>query len=191
MSRSLKVGAFTMPELLIACGIGSLIMACLVVGAMTLQRGYSAAEHQLRSQVDQMRIVDYITRDLRRASTVTTTNGNRKLVLTLADMGSRDPATAELLAPAPSGDGIRYGAGPVTVSYYVEGDTFIRQHGSEKQVIATKRIEQFLASITAFPLVSFELSFMPIFSRGSTQAAQEAARVSTAVWVRNATGLLR
>jgi Tfp pilus assembly protein PilW len=186
-----QIAGFTMPELLIASGIGSLIIGCLVVGAMTLQRGYSAAEHQLRSQVDQMRIVDYITRDLRRASTATTTNSNRKLIVTLADMSSRDPVSRELLAPAPSGGGIRYGAAPVTVSYYVEGDTFIRQQGDEKQVIATKRIEQFLASIAAFPLVSFELTFTPIFSSGSAQAAQDAARVSTAVWVRNATGLLR
>ena len=46
---------------------------------------------------DQMRVDDYITRDLRRATGATTENAGRKLVLTLPDQ--RDPATNTLRVP--------------------------------------------------------------------------------------------
>jgi type II secretory pathway component PulJ len=138
-----------MTELMVASAVGSVIMACLAVGAVTLQRGYSAAEHQTRSQLDQMRIVDYISRDLRRAVAVRVENSGpsigTKLVIDVPDLSGRDSASGDLLEPALVNGDVRYGSAATTVAYYVEGIAFIRQEASAKTVIANKRIEEFKA----------------------------------------------
>ena len=180
--------AFTFPEVLIAAAIGTTLTACLIVGAITLQRGYSAAEHQVRSQTDQMRIIDYITRDVRRATRVEAQNTNRKLVLDLPELveeaESGSPTRKVLRRPTIRPDGfLQYGTSPATVSYYVEGDTFIRQENTTKLVIATGRVEQFEALIE-MPVVKVKLTFTPKSFRLASDATRT-VELATSIFVRN------
>ncbi|HEX8310806.1 MAG TPA: hypothetical protein VF614_05770 [Chthoniobacteraceae bacterium] len=186
--------AFTVPEVLVASAIGSAMAACLLVGAITLQRGYSAAEHQVRSQTDQMRIIDYITRDVRRATKVETQNTNRKLVLTLPELVedvvpgvSGAPARKVLRQPTILPNGIvQYGNSPATVSYFVEGDTFIRQENTTKLAIATGRVEKFEA-LLELPMVKVNLTFTPKSFRFASDATRP-VELATSIFVRNPMG---
>jgi len=189
MKRATLNAGFTLPELLIAASIGSAMLGGLLGASIALQRGFSAAEYQLGCQLDQMRVIDYITRDLRRATAVSGANQNRKLLLTLPN--TRDPASSSLLVPAVLGGRVQYGAQPISVAYYVEGDAFIREENSVQQVIATRRIENFLIAAMALPKVTFQLSFTPHFSRNAGASSRAAMQISTTVWVRNASGSLQ
>src|SRR5512140_1385223 len=83
-SRLARLGV-TLVETLVATAASTAMLAGLMTAAVALQRGFSAVDHQVTSQEDQMRVIDYITRDLQRASTTQVTNSGRMLTLTVPD----------------------------------------------------------------------------------------------------------
>jgi hypothetical protein len=78
---------------------------------------------------------------------------------------------------------LQYGTSPATVSYYVEGDTFIRQENTTKLVIATGRVEQFEALIE-MPVVKVKLTFTPKSFRLASDATRT-VELATSIFVRN------
>jgi hypothetical protein len=133
-----------------------------------------------------MRVIDYITRDLRRATAVSTGNQNRKLLLTLPDQW--DSATTATRVPKVLTGTVRYNTASIPVAYYVEGDAFIREENGVRTTVATRRIENFFVQANNLPEVQFELAFTPRFSRTAGEEQRTAARISTTVRVRNTAG---
>ena len=185
MNRRARTAAFTLAELMVSLGVTSVIMAGLVTGTIALQKGFASADYSIRCQLDEMRVVDYITRDLRRATGATTENAGRKLVLTLPDQ--RDPVTNTLRVPVVTDGAVCYGGAPVTVAYYIEGDRFIREEGGVRTAIASKRLESFFVSLDAAQTVTFQLAFTPTYS-ASSGYGEAAATIVTSVSLSNAAG---
>jgi hypothetical protein len=189
MRRRRALAAFTLAETMVAAAVGSVVMAGLAVGSIGLQRGFAAAEYQVACQEDQLRVFDFIARDLRRAATATISDQNRKLTLTLpgykALPGSTGPA-----APTIVGATVKYAEAPLTVSYYISGTDFIRREGTVDTVLST-RLEHFFAYDTNRPQIELRLNFMP---RGATTASvsgKAVTQVSTIVCLRNPEGMLQ
>jgi type II secretory pathway component PulJ len=195
--------AFTLMELMIAGGVGTCILAGLMTGAMALQRGYSAAHYQLQCQEDQLRVIDFITQDLRRATSVTISNQNRRLILTLPDQ--LDKATSLLRTPVIEKGVVRYVApstagtpppAPATVAYYISGTAFVRQVDGKERVISTNPtgLEGFFVyndtPDVSPPLVRFTISFVPTFSRRGGVDRGAANRCSAVVRLRNKANVL-
>jgi prepilin-type N-terminal cleavage/methylation domain-containing protein len=65
---------FTLPEVMIASGISSLILGAALVTSIALQKSFSAVDNYFATQIQQMRIVDYLSRDVRRSYIVTSTS---------------------------------------------------------------------------------------------------------------------
>lgn len=66
-SRFLAEGGFTLTELMVASGVSALILMALVLGSIALQRSFAATDQYGTAQDSQLRVMDYLTRDLRRA----------------------------------------------------------------------------------------------------------------------------
>jgi Tfp pilus assembly protein PilW len=194
MNRRLSSAGFTITELLVACTLSSLLLAGLVEGALALQRGYSAAQHQILCQEDEMRVIDYITRDLRRAGSVTISNQNRMLTLTLPDQV--DLAASTLRMPSIVNGVVQYGNTPATVSYYVSGTAFVRKENGVETSLSTNRfgLEDFSVvndtpgSVPA--LIRFTVSFVQNFSRTGGGDPHAATRCSAVVRLRNKANVL-
>jgi Tfp pilus assembly protein PilW len=178
MKKRPQTAAFTLSELMMTAGIGSAIMLSLLTGTVTLQKGYAAAEYSIRCQLDQMRVIDYITRDVRRATSVTTENTGRKLVLTLPDQQA--PNSLSLRVPVVSNGSVVYGGTAITVAYYIEGDVFLREEGGVRTAIANKRLENFTAALDGTQMLTFQLAFTPRFS-STSRYSQAAATIVTTV----------
>ncbi len=189
MKRRHGRGAFTLAELIVASAVSTCIMAGLMAGAMALQRGYSAAQYQLECQEDEARVMDSIVRDLRRATSVTISNQNRLLALTLPDQV--DSVTSTLRLPAIVNGAIQYGTVPVAVSYYVSGTAFMRNENGVETVISTNPagLENFFIYNDTPganpPLLRFTLCFVPRFSRQGGVDPGAATRCSSVVRLRN------
>lgn len=63
----MKHTAFTLPELLISMGSSSIILAALLLSSTSLTKTFSATESFSRTQSAQIRVIDSIAIDLRRA----------------------------------------------------------------------------------------------------------------------------
>ena len=62
---------FTIAELLVAVAAGAVVLAAVTVASVTLQKSFSATDNFLGTQMQQIRIVDYLSRDVRRSYIVT------------------------------------------------------------------------------------------------------------------------
>src|SRR5690242_18058924 len=80
---------FTLAEMLVSVGCGTLILAAIIATGVSLQKSYSALDGYSTAEGDQLRVLDYIAMDCRRAISATvssvTVNGitENALVLTL------------------------------------------------------------------------------------------------------------
>jgi hypothetical protein len=71
-SRS-AIQATTFVELMVAIGVGTVILAAFTTASVALQKNFVAIEDYAKGQNDQMRISDYLSLDMRRAFSITIT----------------------------------------------------------------------------------------------------------------------
>jgi Tfp pilus assembly protein PilW len=184
LNRRRRTGGFTLVELAVWACIHSAVMSALVFGSIALQRSFSASQAYADEQNDQLRVIDYVTRDLRRASTVAVSNSGTKLTVTVPDQ--IDPNTLNLRTPVISANGIvSYGSTPVTIAYFIEGSSFIREENGVDTVISTT-IDDFQVSQNQASVVQFTLGFTPGYSLQKSADARQASHLSASVFLRNA-----
>ncbi len=89
---------FTLIEMLLALAIGSLMLAATIVASVSLQRSLSAVDNYFASHIQQIRIIDYLSRDVKRSYIVTTSTDLQTVTCTipnyLVDNGSNQPTRA-------------------------------------------------------------------------------------------------
>lgn len=118
--------AFTLAEVSVACSIAAIILLAITVGSTSLQRTFAGSDGGLKATADQMRILDYIARDVRQALTVTVSNSGQTLTLTTPDfIDSSGNPRLPTIKPGSSNYGLPQGvvdygssASPVTVTYF-------------------------------------------------------------------------
>jgi prepilin-type N-terminal cleavage/methylation domain-containing protein len=190
-----RLRAMTLPEILVATAILSLVTAALMVGITTLQRTFRASQHHAKSQIEQARLLDYVARDLRRALTVAvdTFDGSSRIKITIPDYydekGTPDDTSDDVpRQPKIVGRTIEYGDAPVNVSYYKQGSTIFRNYRG--------RITPIVTDVTDFNLtyvdegkqtVEIAVTFVPRyhFSGLNEKDARAATRATSTILLRN------
>ena len=89
---------FTLAEMLLAVSVGSLMMAAIIAASVCLQRSFTAVDNYFASHVQQVRIIDYLSRDVKRSYIVTTSTDRQSVTCIipnyLVDNGSNQPTRA-------------------------------------------------------------------------------------------------
>jgi type II secretory pathway pseudopilin PulG len=146
-----RAAAFTLLEILVAMGIFTLFMGGLLATWITVTSSAVNTTAYARRQNDQMRVLDYVKRDIHRATSVeiydgatlvtdATTFGN-ELRLTIpdyyADALEDDSAFGAKTTNQPNivAGVVAYGAG-FTVRYYSLGGAGVRNEGGAETAIA-------------------------------------------------------
>ena len=144
-----QFAAFTLPELLVGMGVFGVFSAALLVAWSALQANAVNAAAYAQRQNDQMRVMDYLKRDIRRALTVeiydggtqvTGTNAGTELRVTVpdyyADARQEDDAIGSSTPNAPTlaGTTVSYSA-TLTVRYYVSGGAIIREEAGATRTL--------------------------------------------------------
>jgi hypothetical protein len=70
--RSARTGGFTVGEMMICVGIASVLFAAIFSATVALNRSYAAANDYFSTHLQQIRIMDYLARDVKRSFSVTT-----------------------------------------------------------------------------------------------------------------------
>ena len=185
----------TIPEVMVATAILSLVMASLVVGVSTLQRTFLASRHHSKSQIEQARLLDYVARDLRRALDVSvdTFEGASRINIKIPDYydekGTPDDPSDDVPRQARIvGRNIEYGNAPVDVSYYKSGSTILRNYRGRVTPIVSD-VSDFNMQYTDAGNQSVQVSvtFIPRyhFSGLSEQDARASTRATMNILLRN------
>lgn len=111
----------TLVEMMMSVGCGAFILAAIVVAGVAMQRSYAAVEAYSTAEADQLRVLDYIALDARRAIAVCVSNG--VLTLTLPTYYSATDTTATANAPSVANVTVTAcdGSTVTPVTYYASG----------------------------------------------------------------------
>jgi type II secretory pathway pseudopilin PulG len=176
-----RYAAFTLAELMVAMSITGLLCGALITGSISLQKSFAASRHHVLAQAEQMRLMDYMNLDLRRALSVSTTTD--RLTLTIPDFydSSEQPRDPYIK------DGrVIYGPVPKTIVYYKEGGVIYRSEGASLLPLA-KNVSDFqLTFLDLGQSIQVSVTFIPRFQFST--ANRPNAREGTATF---ATTLLR
>jgi len=63
--------AFTLPELMVALAVGSVILAAMTAASISVQKSLNATNDFFSTSMQQIRIIDYLNRDVKRSYVVT------------------------------------------------------------------------------------------------------------------------
>jgi hypothetical protein len=116
--------AVTLLELMLSLAAGAIILASVLTAGVALQRSFAASESYSTTAGDQLRVLDYIAMDCRRALAASI-SGN---VLTLTLPVYYNSASSNVPNnPVLASGALSYGSGSVTVIYAQSGSNFTRQ----------------------------------------------------------------
>ena len=152
-----------------------------MVGAASIQRSFIASRHHVNAQAQQVRLIDYINLDLRRALSVTTAAG--RLVVKIPDFYDtsgepRDPQIVRGLAV--------YGSQHKTIEYFREGAAIYRKEGNEKKELATDVSDFQLSFQDLGQSIRVSVTFIPRFQlNGSKEGNREATATHCTTLLRN------
>lgn len=186
ISSKRKYLALTLAEMMISVGCGTLILAAILSAGISLQKSYAALEGYSSAEGDQLRVLDYIAMDCRRAASATvnsityTNNGvsvnESQLVLSVPPFYSS--STNLPTGPTISSGAASYGTDIITITYEQQGSNFTREvkvtdsTGTTTRSDVTTAIAKNVSSFDVSPSdlttkVSCSIMFFPNFLRNS------------------------
>jgi len=123
MKISLKqsCAGYTLVEMLMSVTCGSILLAAVITSGVALQRSFAAVEGYATAEGDQLRVLDYIAMECRRALTASISNN----ALTLTVPPYYD-SNGVVQSPTLTAGVLSYGSGSVTITYQQSGTDFIR-----------------------------------------------------------------
>jgi hypothetical protein len=202
--NSLKKLAFTLPEMMLAMATGSVVMGATFTSSGSLQKSFNAIDRYFGTHMQQVRIVDYLSRDVKRGLIVTTfaptdhpelqtvtitipnyiiQAGDPEAVINPALVGTPRTPT---MAYTPSGWQVNYGTSTSSVVYSISGLSILRTENGVVTTVASST-DRLVPDTTDVELANTEytkttISFQPIFTTGGSQASQDAGRAGTTVF---------
>ena len=72
LNPSLKKLAFTLPEMMLALATSGVVLGATLTSSGSLQKSFNAIDNYFGTHMQQVRIVDYLSRDVKRGLIVTT-----------------------------------------------------------------------------------------------------------------------
>jgi Tfp pilus assembly protein PilW len=132
--------AFTISEMMIAIALASLILGVTITSSIALQRSFNSVDNYMATHMQQIRIVDFLARDVRRGLSVTSSidkqtvdikipkyiiqAGDPEAILDPSKIGTPRPPTRAIA----SGElNINYGTSTNSVRYEVNGASILRK----------------------------------------------------------------
>jgi len=149
LGSSLKTRAFTLAEMLIAMGIAVAIIAVTLITSVGLQKSFYSIDNYFGTHMQQIRIVDYLARDVRRGLSVVSSADKHTVTVNLPryiiQAGDADATGSNIGTPrAPSlavvnrDYNVNYlptsTSSPSVVTYTISGSSILR---TEDNVITT------------------------------------------------------
>jgi len=183
---------FTLVEIMVSVGCGSLILAALMAASVGLQRSFAAVEGYSTAEGNQLRVLDYIAMDCRRALSASVASNT--LTLTVAGYYQ---ANGTAYAPAfnSTTNAVQYNGGATyTIQYSQSGSNFVRTvgptatwpTGNTATAIATNVSSFTVALQDLTSTVSCSITFSPSFTDSPGPGPIAGTTVHSNTFLRNA-----
>jgi type II secretory pathway component PulJ len=202
LKLSLKRFAFTLPEMTLALAASSVVLGATLTSSTSLQKSFNAVDNYFATHMQQIRIVDYLSRDVKRGLIVTTSADLQTVTITMPNyvIQAGDPEAVinpalvgtprtPTMAYTPSGWQVNYGNNTSTVVYSINGTAILRTENGTVTTIASST-DQLVPKTTDVELANTEytktsITFQPIFTSSGTAASRSGTTVFSTAYLRN------
>lgn len=194
--------AFTLVEMMIALSASGVLLGATLTSSTALQKSFNAIDTYFATHMQQIRIVDYLSRDVKRGLAVTTSSDLQTVTITIPNYLIRAGDPEAVANPAlvgtprtptmtytPSGWQVNYGAATSTVVYSISSMTILRTENGTVTTIASST-DQLVPQTTDVELANTEyartsITFQPIFTSGGAAAERTGTTVYSTAYLRN------
>ena len=193
---------FTLAETMIAMSVATVLLGAIVTTSITLQKSFRAVDSYFATHIQQVRIIDYLGRDVKRGLSVTTSIDRQSVTVTLPNYLIKADDPQALANPAlvgtprsptvvrtATGLQVNYGASVSTVSYAIQGLSILRTEDGVVTTIASST-DQLVPMTTNVALAntqytSTSVTFRPIFTAAATDHARFGTTACATAYLRN------
>jgi hypothetical protein len=193
---------FTLVETTTALGISAIVFAAAITASVGLQKSFNAIDNFFATHMQQVRIIDYLNRDVKRGLIVTTSSNLQSVTVTVPNyiIQAGDPealANPSLIGTprtptitySRSGNQVNYGSSTTSIVYSISGQSILRTENSVVTMIASST-DQLVPQTTNIELANTEytntsVTFLPIFTTGNTVAERSGTNVCATSYLRN------
>lgn len=193
---------FTLSEMSVSLGIATVLLAATITASVGLQKSFNAVDRYFATHMQQIRIIDYLGRDVKRGLAVTTSVDLQTVTVSvpryIIEAGDAEaianPALigtprAPSITNTPSGKQVNYGSTVTSVVYAINGSTIERTENGNVTTIASAT-DQLVPQTTDVELANTEyartsVTFRPIFSSGNEAASRTGTTVYSTSYLRN------
>jgi hypothetical protein len=202
LSTSRHIAASSFAELMIGLSISSVIIAAAVTSSIALQKSFNAVDNYFATHMQQIRIIDYLNRDVKRGLVVTTSVDLQSVTVSIPNYiiqaGDTEALADPTLVGTPrtptvsytsGGMQVNYSATPSTVVYSISGLSIMRVENGVVTTIASST-DQLVPKTTDVDLANTEyatsnVTFMPIFTLNGSAAERSGTTVCSTAYLRN------
>jgi prepilin-type N-terminal cleavage/methylation domain-containing protein len=202
LTRQSPQSGFTLAEIMTAMVIAVVIFAAILTASLAMQKTFNAVDNYFATHVQQVRIIDYLNRDVKRALICTTSANQQTVTLTIpkyiiqsgdAEAVSNPSLVGAMRNPTisaiTSGVQVNYGTTTSTVVYSINGASILRTEDGVVTTIAAST-DQLVPSTIDTDLANTEyttmaVTFQPIFTSGNTVAERTGTTVFSLAYLRN------
>ena len=194
--------AFTLIEMMVVLSTSTVVLGATLTSSTSLQKSFNALDKYFATHMQQIRIVDYLSRDVKRGFVVTTSTDLQTVTISVPNyiIQAGDPeaiANPALIGTprtpsivlTPSGPQVHYGTTTSTVSYSINGLSILRTENGVVTTIASST-DQLVPVTTDVELTNTEytktsISFQPIFTSNGSPATRSGTTVYSTAYLRN------
>jgi prepilin-type N-terminal cleavage/methylation domain-containing protein len=202
LNTSQKIGGFTLTETLVSLSLSSIVLAAAITSGISLQKSFSAVDNYFTTHMQQIRIIDYLNRDVKRGLIVTTSVDLQTVTMSVPSYIIQAGDTEAIANPAlvgtprtptvaytSSGWQVNYSPTTSTVVYSINGNSILRTENGVVTTIASST-DQLVPTSTDVELANTEyantsVTFMPIFTSNGSAASRTGTSLYATAYLRN------
>ena len=202
LQTSRHLAGFTLGETLVTLSLSSIILGAAITSGVSLQKSFNAVDNYFSTHIQQIRIIDYLNRDVQRGLVVTTSVDLQTVTMTVPNYiiqaGDPEAVTNPALVGTPrtptvsyttSGLQVNYGTTTTNVVYSISGNAILRTENGTVTTIASST-DQLVPTTTDVELTNTEyttsaVTFMPIFVSAGSVAERTGTSVYETAYLRN------
>ncbi len=187
LASSHKPSGYSLTELLVTLSLSSVILGVAITCGISLQKSFNATDNYLATHIQQVRIIDYLNRDVKRGLIVTTSVDLQSVTMTLPSYliqtGDTEAVANPSLVNTPrtptisytsGGWQVNYGVSTTSVAYSINGSSIVRIENGVVTTIAAST-DQLVPKSTDTELANTEyantsVTFKPIFTNTDQSA---------------------
>jgi Tfp pilus assembly protein PilW len=207
LTRHHHQSGFSLAEITTAMAVAVVIFAAILTSSLAMQKSFNAVDNYFATHIQQVRIIDYLNRDVKRALIVNTSADQQTVTLTIPKYivqssdqdGQSHPSLVgavrtPTISPTSSYQ-VNYDyvgtttPATSTIVYTISGKSILRTEDGVVTTIASST-DQLVPNTTDTDLTNTEYStmavtFQPIFTSGNMAAERTGTTVFSLAYLRN------